>query len=207
MKKSLENKCLAVALALFMAIASVATVGCGKVQQKLSTVLAKAPTVLAIVHTGIDLANIIDPTAVDPAFKSAVDGVYKEVTADLSALVSSIQQFQNDIGSAPPGTLAKAHELYTIIDGQLAQFTAAFHLKSPRAQNEAALIVDAVDTFLSELGSFLPPAPATPAASTLVRTQAALVGKPVKIVSAHDFASHFNKASKANFPQLVVAIP
>jgi len=206
MRKQFANKFLVSSFVLCFAIATLA-IGCSKAQQTLQTVLQKAPIVLAIVHTGLDLANIIDPSGVDPSFRSNVDSIYKEVSADLNTLVSSLQQYQNDIGSADPGTLAKAHELYKIIDGQLTQFTAAFHLKSQKAQNEAALIVDAVDAFLSELGSLLPPAPATPAATTLIRTQAALVGVKVKIVSAHDFAKNFNKSSKANFPQLQVVVP
>lgn len=206
MRKQFANKILVSSFVLCFTLATLTT-GCGKIQHTLQAVLQKAPTVLAIVHTGIDLANIIDPSGVDPAFRGTVDSVYKEVSADITTLVSALQQYQNDIGSADPGTLVKAHELYRVIDAQLASFTAAFHFKSTRAQNEAALIVDSVDAFLSELGSLLPPSPATPAATTLVKTQAALVGVKVKIVSAHEFAKNFNKSSKENFPQLQVAVP
>lgn len=181
--------------------------GCGKVQQDLQTVLKKAPTVVAIVETGIDLASIVDPNAVDPGFRPLVASISGEIIADLQLLSDGIAQYQTDIASAPPGTIAKAQELYKVIDGKLTQFEQAFHLKGQKAEAEAAAIVDFVDVFLSELGSLLPPAPVTVVAQATPRTQAALVGVKVTIISARQFARNFNKASAQNFPQIVVAVP
>ncbi len=95
-----------------------------------------------------------------------------------------------------------------MIDGNLAQLEAAFGVKSVKAKAEAAAIVDATDVFLSELASLLPAGAvaSTPGAAT-IRTQAAIVGKKVKIQSATQFAKNFNKASAANFPQIQVAVP
>lgn len=204
-------------LALVMcAVMIVAPIGCAKVQQTLKTVLAKAPTVIAIVNTGLDLYNIIDPTGADPGLKATIDSIAQGAVSDINLLVQTLAQYQADVASAPPGALAAAHQLYLSIDSRMAQFTAAFHLKSARAQAEAAAIVDATDIFLSELASLLPASAAAavaPAAGqavasgALIKTQAALTGSKVKIISPKTFASNFNKASKANFPQIQVATP
>lgn len=199
---------------LMCAVMIVAPIGCAKVQQDLKTVLAKAPTVIAIINTGLDLYNIIDPTGADPALKATIAGIAQQTVGDLNLLVQTLAQYQADVASAPPGALAAAHQLYLAIDANLAQFTAAFHLKSAKAQAEAAAIVDAVDIFLSELASLLPAGSvAAPAAGqavasgALVKTASALVGAKVKIVAPKTFASNFNKASAANFPQIQVAVP
>lgn len=199
---------------LMCAVMIVAPIGCAKVQQDLKTVLAKAPTVIAIINTGLDLYNIIDPTGADPALKSTIAGIAQQTVGDLNLLVQTIAQYQADVASAPPGALSQAHQLYLSIDANLAQFTAAFHLKSVRAQAEAAAIVDATDIFLSELASLLPAGSvAAPAAGqavasgALVKTASALTGSKVKIVAPKTFASNFNKASAVNFPQIQVAVP
>jgi len=195
----------------------VMTTGCAKVQQTLQTVLKKAPTVIAIVKTGIDLASVVDPGLIDPSFKPLVSGIAGEVTSDLQLLSDSIAQYQTELASAPPGAIAKARELYTVIDSKLAQFEQAFHLKGQKVEAQAATIVDFVDIFLSELGSLLPPGPVTVKAQATPRTQAAIVGVPVKIISARAFAQNFNRACAGNFPnpantysshpQLQVAVP
>jgi ElaB/YqjD/DUF883 family membrane-anchored ribosome-binding protein len=186
--------------------------GCGKVQQSLKTVLAKAPTVIAIVNTAIDLYKVVDPTGADPTLKATVDNLAQKITDDLRALNNIIATFQADIASAPPGALAQANALYGAIDANLAQLKSAFGLKSDRAKNEVAAIVDFADVFLSELASFLPaPAAATVSAGisgqATVKTKAALTGAKVKIVSPKQFAKNFNKASAANFPEIQVAVP
>lgn len=206
------NKCLIHSLVLFMVTFSIVVpmAGCGKVLQTLNTVLAKAPSVIAIVNTGLDLYNIIDPTGADPTLKAAINTTSQEVIHDLGTLVQLVSQYKADIASAPPGALAQAKEIYTLIDGSLALLTAAFHLKSAKAQAEAALIVDAVDVFLSELMSLIPPAALgpVPALNTLARSATVAVSTAkVKIISAKSFVANFNKASKKNFPQIQVALP
>lgn len=208
--KSTANKCLISSLVLCFALTSIVVpmAGCGKVQQTLKTVLAKAPVVIAIVNTGLDLYNIIDPTGADPALKSTIDNAAQAAVGNINLLVQIISQVQADVASSPPGVLNQAHSLYLAIDANMAQLQGAFHLKSPKAQAESAAIVDAVDIFLSELASLLPAgsvAP-TPGAAT-PQTQAAIVGKKVKIVSAQTFAKNFNKSSASNFPQIQVQVP
>lgn len=210
MQKSFANKCFIHSLITFMVVFSVVMpmTGCAKVQQTLNTVLAKASTVIAIVNTGLDLYNIIDPTGADPALKTTIDNAAQAAVGNLSLLVQVISQYQADVTSAPPGVLNQAHSLYLAIDANLAQLEGAFGLKSPKAKAEAAAIVDATDIFLSELASLLPAGSvaASPAAAT-IKTQAAIVGKKVKIQSPKAFAQSFNKASAANFPQIQVAVP
>jgi len=208
--KSTANKCLISSLVLCFALTSIVIpiAGCGKVQQTLKTVLAKAPTVIAIVNTGLDLYNIIDPTGADPGLKNTIDSAAQSAVGNINLLVQIISQYQADVTSAPPGVLNQAHSLYLAIDANLAQLQSAFHLKSAKAQAESAAIVDAVDLFLSELASLLPAGSVTttPGAAT-PQTQAVIVGKKVKIQSPQQFAKNFNKASAANFPQIQVAVP
>jgi hypothetical protein len=186
--------------------------GCGKVQQSLKTVLAKAPSVFAMVKTAIDLYNVVDPTGADVNLKAKVTDLAQKITGDLGTLNDIISAVQANIASATPGTMAQANALYAAIDANLAQLEAAFALKTDKAKNEAAVIVDFVDVFLSELASFLPaPAAATVSAGistqATVKTKAALTGAKVKIVSPKQFAKNFNKASAANFPEIQVAVP
>lgn len=214
MQKSFANKCLIHSLITFMVVFSIVLpmAGCAKVQQTLKTVLAKAPTIIAIVNTGLDLYNIIDPTGADPALKSTIDNAAQAAVGNINLLVQIISQVQADVASAPPGVLAQANSLYAAIDANLAQLEGAFGLKSTKAKAEAAAIVDAADVFLSELASFLP-APAAAqmsagiSAQATVKTKAALTGVKVKIVSAKTFAQNFNKASASNFPQIQVQVP
>ncbi len=202
------DKCLIHSLVVFMAVFSVIVpmAGCAKVLQTLQTVLAKAPSVIAIVDTAIDLVNVIDPTAVDPNLKATVKGIADEAVKDVNDLVQLITTYQNDLASAPPGALQQANALVAAIDSNLASFTAAFHLKSAKAQAQAALITDGVTLFLNELASFLPASVATQA-GTAISAHAAQAPKKVKIVSAHTFASNFNKSSAKNFPQIQIAVP
>jgi hypothetical protein len=179
--------------------------GCAKVLQTLQTVLAKAPSVIAIVDTAIDLVNVIDPTAADPALKSTVNGIASEAVKDVNNLVQLITTYQNDLASAPPGALQQANVWVAAIDAQLASLTGAFHLKSAKAQAQAQLIADGVTLFLNELVSFLPASVAIQAAA--INAHANAVSKKIKIESAHSFASNFNKSSRANFPQIQIAVP
>lgn len=214
MQKSFANKCLIHSLITFMVVFSVVMpmAGCGKVQQTLKTVLAKAPTVIAIVNTAIDLYKVVDPTGADPNLKANVDNLAQKITDDVRTLNNLIATYQADIGSAPGGVLAQANALYGSIDANLAQLASAFGLKSDKAKNEVAAIVDFADVFLSELASFLPGPAATTvsagvSAQATVKTKAALTGVKVKIVSAKQFAQNFNKASASNFPQIQVQVP
>lgn len=206
-QNTFANKCLIHSLVAFMVVFSIIVpmVGCAKVLQTLQTVLAKAPSVIAIVDTAIDLVNVIDPTAADPNLKATVNGIASEAVKDVNSLVQLITTYQNDLASAPPGALQQANTLVAAIDAQLASLTAAFHLKSAKAQAQAALIADGVTLFLNELVSFVPAAVA--AQTSAISAHAATANKKVKVVSAHTFAQNFNKASVKNFPQIQIAVP
>lgn len=208
------TKSLVYSLCMFMIIASIVMpmTGCGKVAQLLTTVLAKEPSVIAIVNTAIDLYNVVDPTGTDPNLKATVDALAKKITSDVQTLNGLITTYQANLAAAPPGDLATMNALYASIDSNLTQLSAALGVKSAKAKAEVATILDGVDVFLSELASFLPP----PAAATVsagvsaqsaVKTKAALTGVKVKIVSAKAFVQNFNKASAVNFPQIQVAVP
>lgn len=222
MIKTLKQKCVPASmsmLVLFMCTVMIVMpvmTGCAKVQQTLATVLAKAPTVIAIVNTAIDLYNIVDPEGGDLNLKAQVAGYANEAVKDIGLLQQVIASYQADIGSAPPSALAQADALVGTITAQLNGLTAVFHVKSAKSQAEAAAIVDAANIFLSELASLLPPPQLVnaPASAAVLKAQAATVGNAsgssppkVKIVSAHDFANNFNKKSKTNFPQIQVVVP
>lgn len=209
--KSTANKCLISSLVLCFALTSIVIpmAGCGKVQQTLKTVLAKAPTVKSMIKTGFDVVNLVDPQALDNNLRATVNAVIPEVISDVTLLTDSIGIYVNDIAALPPGVLSKAQGLYQTIDANMARFVAAFHVGSNGAK-EAQLLLDTLDTFLSELASTLPAAAAATvaiSAQSMIKTQSALAGKKVTIVSLKTFAKNFNKASAANFPQIQVQVP
>jgi hypothetical protein len=213
-KPTFANKCLMSSFVLLFTVMScvMPIAGCGKTQQVLQTVLAKEPSVIALINGALDLVRLIDPKAEDPNLKVTVDAIAKEATDDVSKLLDVIRTYQADLGSTPADKLAQARALYVAIDKNLAALTAAFHLKSDRAQVEVAAIVDFVDLFLAELANFLPPAAAKQVsagvqAQAALKTSGVLSGQKVKIITAHDFAKNFNKASAANFPQIQIAVP
>lgn len=208
-KNGFANKGLLTALATFMGLSSiVATVGCAGISTSLQNVLKEAPVVISIVNTGIDLYNVADPDGADAQLKTTVDAFVAEGTRDLTTLVALIQTYQSDIGSAPAGTLQQADALVASIQAQQAALLAAFHLKSPKAQAEAAAIADGVQSFLAQLALFLPASAQTQAPSTVAvfKTQSAVVGT-VKVISPKQLAQQFNDASARNFPQIQVAVP
>jgi Skp family chaperone for outer membrane proteins len=209
LKYSFANKCLLTALAIFMALNSIIfTAGCGKSLTTLQGVLKESPVVISIVNTGVDLYNATDPEGADAQLKITVDAFVAEGTRDLTELVALIQSYQSDISAAPSGTLQKADALVASIQAQQAALVAAFRVKSPRAQAEAAAIVDGVQSFLAQLALFLPPSAQkqAPSAVAVVKTQSAVVG-PVKVITPRQLAQRFNDASAKNFPQIRVAVP
>ena len=203
------NKFVVTALAVFMAaISTIGVTGCARAQKTLQALLKEAPVVINIVNTAIDLYNVVDPTGADPALKVEVNEYIAEGVKDVNALVSLINTYQADIGSAPPGALQQADALVAAIQANEAQLLAGFHLKSTKAQSEAAAIVDGVNSFLSQLALFLPDnvqsqAPAAMSAKAAVAKKAGTV----KVLSAGQLARNFNAQSKANFPQIQVAVP
>jgi hypothetical protein len=206
--KCFANKCVFTALAMFMALSSMITVGCGKAVSTLQAVLKEAPVVISIVNTGIDLYNVADPDGADAQLKTTVDAFVAEGTRDLTALVALIETYQASIGAAPAGTLQQADALVAQIEAQQAALVAAFDVKSPRARAEAAAIVDGVQSFLAQLALFLPvnAQKQAPAAVAVMKTQSAVVGQ-VKVITPQQLAQRFNDASAQNFPQIQVKMP
>lgn len=210
MKHSCANKCfpnkfLLTALAIWIALNSIVTTGCGKAASTLESVLNETPVVISIVNTGIDLYNLADPGGADTQLKNTVDAFVADGTRDLTTLVALIQTYQSDVNSAPAGTLQRADALVASIQAQESALVAAFHVKSARAQAEAAAIIDGVQSFLAQLALFLPAsaqqqAPATVAVLTI---RAATVGQ-VKVITARQLAQQFNDVSEKNYPQIKV---
>jgi hypothetical protein len=206
--KCFANKCVFTALAMFMALSSMITAGCGKAASTLEAVLKEAPVVISIVNTGIDLYNVADPGGADAQLKTTVDAFVAEATRDLTTLVALIETYQGNIGATPPGTLQQADTLVAQIEAQQAALVAAFDLKSPRARAEAAAIVDGVQSFLAQLALFLPvnTQKQAPAAVAVMQTQSAVV-REVKVITPQQLAQRFNDASAQNFPQIQVKMP
>jgi hypothetical protein len=135
-----------------------------------------------------------------------------KIVAGVNQLVTTINSVNADIATAPPGTLQTAMGLYQGIDDNLTQWLALFNVGT-NGQKGAAVVADFVDVFLGELAGFLPSGTAASAATTnvsaqsavvkrtsLVKTQAALNGKKLKIVSVDAFVSGFNAQMKAVAP-------
>jgi hypothetical protein len=199
------NKFMVAVMAMFIALHSIISVGCGKTSNTLQSVLNEAPVVISIVNTGIDLYNVVDPEGADAQLKNTVDAFIAEGTRDVSTLVTLIRAYQANFAEAPTGTLQQADALVAAIQAQEAALVAAFHLKSPRAQSEAAAIVDGIQSFLAQLALFLPSSAEqqAPAAAAVVRQQSAQVGV-VKVISAQQLAQRFNEASGKNYPEISV---
>lgn len=204
--KCFADKCLVSALVLWIVLNSIITTGCGKATSTLESVLKEAPVAISIVNTGIDLYNVVDPDGADNQLKTTVDAFVAEVSRGLTTLVALIQTYQSDVSPAPAGTLQQADALVASIQGQEAALVAVFHVKSPRAQAEAAAIVDGVQSFLAQLALFLPASAQqhAPVAAAVLTTRAAVVGE-VKVITARQLAQQFNSASEKNYPQIKVA--
>lgn len=185
--------------------------GCQKLASALSKVLAALPTAGGIASSILSVLSAFVPGLGE--YAPLITQAVTLIKGGLTELESLLAQYQNDLASAPAGTIGKADAALGVIQSNLDQITAYINTIAPNVLNAAArgaiaAAVGGVESILLALTPYLSKAPAATKAQ-MPHASAMVWRKPsYQFVSAKDCALRHNAAmSTLGFPNAVVAVP